>query len=814
MRHETIDKRRITKVAVLGSGVMGSRIACHFANIGVEVLLLDIVPNELSQQETAKGLTLDSKAVRNRIVNQSLEAAIKTNPSPVFSKRSIKLIRTGNFDDDFAAIASTDWVIEVVVERLDIKKQVFDKVERYRKPGTLVTSNTSGIPIHLMAEGRSDDFKVHFCGTHFFNPPRYLRLLEIIPTPDTKPEVVDFLMHYGDKFLGKTTVLCKDTPAFIGNRVGVYSMLALTHLVEQLGLTVEEVDKFTGPAMGHPKSATFRTADVVGLDTLVNVANGLAENAPDDEAKGVFQLPDYIRQMVDKKWLGEKSGQGFYKKIKDDKGNSVILALDLKTLEYRKQEKVKVATLDATKAVDDIRRRMKVYEQGTDKAGAFFRAMHYPLFEYVSRRVPEITDELFRIDDAMRAGFGWELGPFEVWDALGVKETVDKIKSEEKRVPGFSGEVAGWVQEMLAAGHDSFYKVENGARHYYDIGSKSYKPVPGTGGFIILDNIRGQKTVWKNNGLTITDLGDGILNAEFHTKMNTIGGDVIQGLHKAIDLAEKDFRGLVVGNDGANFSAGANIGMIFMMAVEQDYDELNIAVKTFQDTAMRLRYSAIPVVAAPFNLALGGGCEFSMHADFVQLHAETYMGLVEFGVGVIPGGGGSKEFALRASDEFKEGQIVQQVLRDRFLTIGQAKVSTSAVEAFELGYLEAGKYAISMNRSRLLADAKAKAIELAEGGYTQPVPRSDITVLGKQGLGIVYAGANSMRAGNYISEHDQKISEKLGWVMCGGNLSSPTEVSEQYLLDLEREAFLSLCGERKTLERIQHMLTKGKALRN
>jgi len=793
---------------------MGSRIACHFANIGVEVLLLDIVPGELQPAEEAKGLTLESKSVRNRIVNQSLETAIKTNPSPIFSKRTLKWITTGNFEDDMAGIASADWVIEVVVERLDIKKLVFDRVEQHRKAGTLVTSNTSGIPIHLMAEGRSDDFKAHFCGTHFFNPPRYLRLLEIIPTSQTKRDVVDFLMHYGDRFLGKTTVLCKDTPAFIGNRIGVYSMLALTHLVDQLGLTVEEVDKFTGPAMGHPKSATFRTADVVGLDTLVNVANGLAENATGDEAAGVFQLPAYLQHMVEKKWLGEKSGQGFYKKVKDDKGNSEILALDLKTLEYRKQEKVKAETLEATKSVDDIRKRMKVYEQGNDKAGSFFRAMHYPLFEYVSRRVPEITDEFFRIDDAMRAGFGWELGPFEVWDALGVKETLDKIKAEEKRIPGHSGEVAEWVREMLDAGNDSFYRIENGIRHYYDISSKSYKPIPGTEGFIVLDHIREQKTVWKNSGVTVTDLGDGILNAEIHTKMNTIGGDVIQGLHKAIDLAEKDFRGLVIGNDGANFSAGANIGMIFMMAVEQDYDELNMAVKTFQDTSMRLRYSAIPVVAAPFALTLGGGCEFSMHADFVQLHAETYMGLVEFGVGVIPGGGGSKEFALRASDEMKEGQIEQQVLRDRFLTIGQAKVSTSALEAFDLGYLQAGKYAISMNRSRLLADAKAKAIELAEAGYTQPIPRKDIKVLGKQGLGIVYVGANSMRSGNYISEHDQKISEKLGWVLCGGDLSSPTEVSEQYLLDLEREAFLSLCGERKTLERIQHMLTKGKPLRN
>ncbi|MBD1427495.1 3-hydroxyacyl-CoA dehydrogenase/enoyl-CoA hydratase family protein [Sphingobacterium arenae] len=806
--------KHIKKVAVLGSGVMGSRIACHFANVGIEVLLLDIVPRELLPQEEAKGLTLESPVVRNRIVNNSLDTALKTNPSPIYSKHYVKRIHTGNFEDDMPAIATCDWVIEVVVERLDIKKTVFEQVEEHRKTGTLITSNTSGIPIHLMTEGRSDDFKAHFCGTHFFNPPRYLELLEIIPTADTEPEVIDFLLHFGDKMLGKTVVLCKDTPAFIGNRVGVYSMLALTHLVEQMGLSVEEVDKYTGPAMGHPKSATFRTADVVGLDTLVNVAQGLTQNVPNDEAKEVFQLPSYITKMVANKWLGEKSKQGFYKKVKDEKGNSVILALDLKTLEYKEQEKVKSATLEATKPVEDIRKRMKVYEQGTDKAGTLFRAMHYPLFEYVSRRIPEITDDFYRIDDAMRAGFGWELGPFEVWDALGVRETIDHIRTEEKRLPGQQGDVAQWVHDMLEAGHDSFYKVQDGVRHYYDIGSKSYKPIPGTEDLIILDHIRDTKTIWKNSGVTITDLGDGILNCEFHTKMNTIGGDVIQGINKAIDLAEKDYRGLVITNDGKNFSAGANIGMIFMMAVEQDYDELNTAVRMFQNTAMRIRYSSIPVVVAPFQLTLGGGCEFSMHADFVQLHAETYMGLVEFGVGVIPGGGGSKEFALRASDEYKPDQIVQNTLKDRFLTIGQAKVSTSAVEAAELGYLKEGKYAITMNRKRLLADAKSKALELAHAGYIQPAPRTDIKVLGNQGLGIVYVGASSMREGNYISDHDKKISEKLGWVMCGGNLSEPTEVSEQYLLDIERKAFLELCAERKTLERIQHMLTKGKPLRN
>ncbi|MVZ63072.1 3-hydroxyacyl-CoA dehydrogenase/enoyl-CoA hydratase family protein [Sphingobacterium humi] len=806
--------RNIKRVAVLGSGVMGSRIACHFANIGVEVLLLDIVPRELLPAEAAKGLTLESPLVRNRIVNQSLETAVKSNPAPLFSKSFAKRISTGNFDDDMSKIADADWVIEVVVERLDIKKTVFEQVEKFRKPGTLITSNTSGIPIHLMEEGRSEDFKAHFCGTHFFNPPRYLQLLEIIPTPDTKKEVVDFLMEFGDKMLGKTVVLCKDTPAFIGNRIGVYSMLALTHLVEKMDLTVEEVDKYTGPAMGHPKSATFRTADVVGLDTLVNVANGLAQNAPDDEAKGVFQLPGFITKMVENKWLGEKTKKGFYEKVKDANGNSEILSLNLKTFEYGTQQKVKSATLEATKAVEDIRKRMKVYEQGTDKAAELFRAMHYPLFEYVSKRVPEITDDFFRIDDAMRAGFGWEIGPFEVWDALGVRETIEKIKKEEKRLPGQDGEVAQWVHDMLAAGCESFYKVENGVRQYYDIASKSYKAIPGTEDLIVLDHIRDSKTVWKNSGVSIIDLGDGILNCEFHTKMNTIGGDVIQGINKAIDLAEKEYRGLVISNDGKNFSAGANIGMIFMMAVEQDFDELNMAVRMFQNTAMRIRYSAIPVVVAPFQLTLGGGCEFSMHADFVQAHAETYMGLVEFGVGVIPGGGGSKEFALRASDEYKDDQITQNTLKDRFLTIGQAKVSTSAVEAFELGYLQKGKYAITMNRARLLADAKAKAIELADAGYIQPAARNDIKVLGNQGLGIVYVGASSMRAGNYISDHDKKISEKLGWVMCGGNLSAPTEVSEQYLLDLERKAFLELCAERKTLERIQHMLTKGKALRN
>ena len=784
--------KKINKVAVLGSGIMGSRIACHFANIGVEVLLLDIVPKE---------------GARNSVVDTALQTAVKTNPSPIYSKKVLSKISTGNFEDDMAKIAVCDWVIEVVVESLDIKKKVFEQVEQHRKPGTLITSNTSGIPIHLMADGRSDDFKANFCGTHFFNPPRYLRLLEIIPTKYTDPELVDFLMHYGDKFLGKTTVLCKDTPAFIANRVGVYSIMALLHLVEKMDLTVEEVDKFTGPALGRPKSATFRTTDVVGLDTMIKVTKGLYENVPDDKANELFKLPAYVEKMNANKWLGDKTGQGFYKKTKTAEGKTEILALDLKTLEYKPQVKVKSATLDLTKPIENVRDRMKVFAAGKDKAAELFRASFFGLFEYVSDRIPEISDELYRIDDAMRAGFGWDLGPFEVWDAVGIADSLEGMKK-------YDHEAAAWVHEMLAAGHVSFYKLEDGLKKYYDIPSKTYKEIPGTRDFIVLDNLRSSKLIWKNSGASIIDLGDGILNVEFHSKMNTIGGDTLQAINKAIDMAEKDYRGVVIGNDGANFSAGANVGMIFMMAVEQEWEELNMAVRLFQNTSMRIRYSSIPVVVAPHNLTLGGGCEFSLHADHVQLNAETYMGLVEFGVGVIPGGGGTKEFALRASDEYNDDQIVQQVLKDRFLTIGMAKVSTSAAEAFELGYLQKGKYSITMNRSRLIADAKVKAIALAEAGYTKPVQRNDIKVLGKQGLGIVYAGANTMYSGHYISEHDKKISEKLGWVMCGGDLSSPALVTEQYLLDLEREAFLSLCGERKTLERIQSIVTKGKPLRN
>jgi 3-hydroxyacyl-CoA dehydrogenase len=790
--------RKINKVAVLGSGVMGSRIACHYANVGVEVLLLDIVPKEAIESNKPKE--------RNKIVDDALKFALKSNPTPIYSKTYVNRISTGNFDDDLPKIADCDWIIEVVIERLDIKQQVFANVEKYRKPGTIISSNTSGIPIHMMLEGRSEDFQKHFCGTHFFNPPRYLKLLELIPTPKTDPSVIEFLEDYGQRFLGKTTVVCKDTPAFIANRIGVYSIMSLFHTVTEMGLTVEEVDKLTGPVMGRPKSATFRTCDIVGLDTLVHVANGLKENCKDDEAHHLFTMPDYIGKMVEKNWLGSKTKQGFFKKEKDENGKSQIMTLDLNTLEYRPKGKAKFATLEMTKSIDDLKERTKVLAAGTDKAGEFYRKSFYGLFAYVSNRIPEITDAVYKVDDALNAGFGWQLGPFATWDVLGVEKTIAKMKEA-------GIEVAQWVHEMIAAGCPTFYKLENGIKYYYDIDSKSYQIIPGSENILSLATLREGNTVWKNAGTTIVDLGDGIINLEFHTKMNTIGAEVIEGINKAIDLAESDYKGLVISNDGENFSAGANVGMIFMMAVEQEYDELNYAIKAFQDTMMRVRYSSIPVIVAPHNLALGGGCEMSMHADKVVAHAELYMGLVEFGVGVIPGGGGSKEFALRASDEYKDGMRLN-VLRNRFLTIGQAQVATSAKEAFELGYLRDGIDEIVVSRAHQLTQAKVAALSLSNKGYTKPIRRKDIKVLGKEGLGIVYVGANSMKSGNYISEHDQLISEKLGFVLCGGDLSASTNVSEQYLLDMERKAFLELCTEKKTLERLQSIITTGKVLRN
>lgn len=796
---------KIRKVAVLGSGVMGSRIACHFANIGVQVLLLDIAPSELNEVEVAKGLSLDSSLVRNRIVNDALASAIKSNPSPLYLKDFAGNITTGNFTDDLIKIKEVDWIIEVVVENLKIKQQLFESVEKYRKLGTIVSSNTSGIPIHSMCEGRSEDFIAHFCGTHFFNPPRYLKLLEVIPTSKTKKEVTDFLIHYGSLYLGKTTVLCKDTPAFIANRIGVYAIMEILHVVKKLGLSVEEVDKLTGPVIGHPKSATFRTGDVVGLDTLIKVANNLTNDVKDDEAIHLFQLPDFLQKMNENKWFGDKSGQGFYKKTKNEQGETEILSLDLDTLTYKAQKKVKFATLEQTKPIENLAKRLPILYNGTDVAGSFYQTTFNGLFSYVSNRIPEIADELYKIDAAVCAGFGWDMGPFEIWDAIGVQNGITNMLANGTKP-------AAWVTDMLANGITSFYKIENGSKKYYDIVTKTYQNIAGSEKQITLDTIR-TNTIWSNSGTSLIDLGDGVLNLEFHTKMNTMGGEVIQGIMKSIEIAEKDYRGLVIANEGVNFSAGANLAMLLMFAIDQEWDEIDLMVRSFQKATTRARFSSVPVVTAPHGLTLGGGCELNLHADAIQAAAETYIGMVEVGVGLIPGGGGTKEMTLRASDAFEEGDVELNTIKNAYMNIAMAKVATSAHEAMAMNIFKKSDR-ISMNKSMQISDAKKRVLELADAGYTQPKMRNDIKVQGKSALSMFLVGAHSMYKGAYISEHDKKISEKLAWIMCGGDLSSPQKVSEQYLLDLEREAFLSLCGERKTLERIQHTLKTGKPLRN
>ena len=789
-------QRAIKNVVILGSGVMGSRIACHFAGIGVQVVLLDRL-NPGKEEST-------NKKERNQLVNDAFTAAIKSNPSPIYSAKFASNITTGNFTDDMALVAKADWIIEVVVERLDIKQQIYNEVEKYRKPGTLISSNTSGIPIHLMAEGRSEDFQQHFCGTHFFNPPRYLRLLEIIPTAKTSKEVIDFHMHYGDVFLGKTTVLCKDTPAFIANRVGVFSMMSVVHTMEKLGLSIDEIESLTGPIMGRPKSATFRTADVVGIDTLVKVAKGVADNCPNDEAKAVFNLPTWLEKMVENNWLGDKTGQGFFKKVKTATSKE-ILTLNLKTFEYEPRNKTKFASIAAAKAVDSLPERLKILYKASDKGGEFVRAFHHALFSYIGFRIPEISDELYRLDDALKAGFGWEIGAFESWDALGVAAVVADMKAA-----GIA--VAPWVETMSSKGL-SFYKVMEGKRYYYDIQTNDYKLIPGADSFIILSDLK-EKTIWKNSACTMVDMGDGIAGFGWNTKMNSIGGEVLEGLNKAIGIAEEKCHGMVIANEGNLFSAGANVGMIFMLAIEQEYEELDMAVRTFQNTMMRVRYSSIPVGVAPHGLTLGGGCELNLHSDTIVAAAETYIGLVELGIGVIPGGGGTKEFVLRASDEMHVDEPDSITLKNRFLQIATAKVATSAHEAMDMGIFRKGQDHIVLNQSRRIAKAKEEVLKLYNAGYTQAAQRKDIKVLGKSALGALYAGINAMWRGGYATDHDKLVAKKLAYVMCGGDLSEQTMVNEQYLLDLEREAFLSLCGEKKTLERIQSVMTSGKPIRN
>ena len=783
--------RSIKKAVVLGSGIMGSRIACHLANVGIEVLLLDIAADGLN---------------KNKIVQASLTKAIKSKPASLYQRDFASRIITGNYDDDLDKITDADWIIEAIIENLEIKKSLYEKVEKFRARGSLITSNTSGIPIKMLEVERSEDFKMNFFGTHFFNPPRYLQLLEIIPGSSTSPENIEFMMNFGSRFLGKKTVLCKDTPAFIANRIGVFAVMNTLHLAKELELSINEIDKLTGPVIGRPKSATFRTCDVVGIDTLIKVAKGVSMSCPKDEAKEYYELPDFMKAMVEKKWFGDKSGQGFYKKGKAEDGTRIIEELDLENFRYREKTRLKSSTFDILRQTDSLDDRLKIVLKGKDIASEFYRKSFYSLFSYASCRIPEISDEIYRIDDALKAGFGYEIGVFETWDAMGFEAVLKSMKNGSYAIPN-------WINDMIRTGKKSFYRNEKGRKQCYDPGSGEYKDLESRKGLVILSDIPKSSVIEGNAEASMMDIGDGILNIEFHSKMNAIGGGTLQLVNKAIDLAEEDFRAVTISNNGQHFSAGANIGMMLMLAIEQEWEELDMAVRMFQGATMRCRYSDVPVVIAPFNLTLGGSCEFALHSDKAVAHAETYIGLVEVGVGIIPAGGGTKEMARQVSLSLDDGDVGINRLQKAFMNIATANTATSAYEGKQLGYLRQSDE-IVLNKEILTTRAKSAAIELAEAGYKRPLVDDQITVLGRSGMAIFQAGINGMKMGNYISKHDALIASKLAWVICGGDLSYPQKVTEQYLLDLEREAFLSLCGERKTLERLQHTIQTGKPLRN
>ncbi|MBK6749328.1 MAG: 3-hydroxyacyl-CoA dehydrogenase/enoyl-CoA hydratase family protein [Pyrinomonadaceae bacterium] len=799
----------ITKAAVLGAGTMGAGIAAHLSNAGIPTLLLDIAPNELNEAEAAKGLTLESPQVRNRIVNSLFDAAKKLKPAPFMLGDNAKLITTGNFTDDLVKLKDCDFVIEAVVENLDIKHKLFAQVDANRKPGAVIASNTSGIPIDSIAEPFSDDFKAHFVGIHFFNPPRYMKLVEVIPGSKTSGEIACAVSGFLDQRLGKGVVPAKDRPNFIANRIGVFGMMATIHEMIAGGWTPTEVDQMTGKAIGHASSATFRTSDLVGLDVTAHVTNNLYPAVPEDEDRDVFVLPELIQTLLDKKLLGDKTGGGFFKKSKDADGKRVILELDLNTFEYKPQVKTKFPSLDAAKAIDDKAKRVKTLVWGDDRVGEFLWKTTSRVSRYAANRIPEIADTIVEIDNAIKWGFGWEIGVFEAWDAIGVTESVERMRNEGQAIPAN-------VEKMLASGATSFYKNEGGEHSYYDLVAGEYKPMPARPGVLILKDIKERSGVIKSNpGASLIDIGDGVACLEFHSKMNSIGGDTVGMMNFAIDEVEKNFTGLVVGNQGGNFSAGANIMMLLLAAQEEEWDDINMMVRALQNAVMRLRYSAKPVVTAPYGLTLGGGCEIAMHGDKVRAAGETYIGLVEVGVGVIPAGCGTKEMTMRAMDTAAKAPDADPLafLKKTFETVGMGKVATSAQEGRSFGFLRDGD-AISMNGDRLIQDAKQEVLNLASAGYVQPVERTDITVLGESLEAALKLALHMMKQGGFISDHDQLIGQKLAHVMAGGTINHKTQVSERYLLDLEREAFVSLCGERKTQERIAAMLKTGKPLRN
>jgi 3-hydroxyacyl-CoA dehydrogenase len=806
-------KRRIEKVAVLGAGTMGARIAAHFANAGIPCYLLDIVPAELNADEKKKGLTLDSPAVRNRIVMAGLEGAKKAKPAAFFTAETARLVTPGNFEDNIGWCGEVDWIIEAVAENLEIKKKLFTKVEAVRKPGTIVTSNTSGLPIHLIAEGRSESFQQHWAGTHFFNPPRYMKLVELIAGPKTKPEVLQLLDETCDLRLGKGVVRAKDTPNFIANRIGTFSMLNALHQMQALEMTIEEVDACTGPAIGQPKSATFRTGDLVGLDILVHVVRNIYETAATDEKRETYRVPAFAEEMMKRGWLGDKTGGGFYKKDRAA-GGKEILTLDWQKMEYRPRQKAKFGSLEAGKGIEDTRERVRALiapaleGKGGDKAAKLLWAVLSETCLYAARLMPEIANSIVDVDRAIRWGFAWELGPFEMWDAIGVERMAKALQAEGKKLPPL-------VEKVLASPGKSFYETEKGYTRYFDFASGTMKPVEEPSGIIILKSLKDRTpVVQKNAGASLIDLGDGVVCCEFHSKMNSIGGDLVAMLHAGVNKLSTEFEAMVIANQGSNFSVGANLMMVLIGAQEGEWDELHMAVRQFQRVNMAIKYAPRPIVAAPYGLSLGGGCEIPLHSARIQAAAETYTGLVEVGVGLIPGGGGTKEMAIRANEHASSGDATDLVhaLRPIFQNIATARVSTSGEEARDLGFLRASDQ-ISMNRDRLVADAKQTALSLVRAGYHAPAP-AEIRVLGEEFLAVAKLGIHMLVRAEYASEYDGVVARKLAYILAGGSITAPQTVSEQYMLDLEREAFVSLCGERKTQERMAHTLKTGKPLRN
>lgn len=796
----------IKRAAILGSGVMGSGIAAHLANVGIPTMMLDIVPRELTKKEAEQGLTLDDQVVRNRIAAESKQALLKQKPSPITTKKSLDLIEVGNLEDDMEKLADVDWIIEVVVENLDIKKEVFAEVDKYRKDGAIVSSNTSGISVEAMSEGLSEDFRKHFLGTHFFNPPRYLKLLEVIPTKDTDPNVLSFMKTFGEDVLGKGVVEAKDTPNFIANRIGTYGLLVTVKEMLKGGYSIGEIDSVTGPMIGRPRSATFRTLDIVGLDTFIHVANNVYEQV-DGEEKEAFDIPEFMLKMQENKWFGEKSGQGFYLK-KKGKDGSIIYELNPETMEYEDRKKLTTQATEMTKQARGSRAKLKALISAKgDKAGDLVWQVTKPVFIYAAELVGEIADDIVAIDEAMRWGFGWEMGPFEMWDAIGLEKSVERMKAEGAEVPQ-------WVVDFIEEGHTSFYKTEEDNVYYYDQGT--YKTFDFNEKQIDLKRLKKtQGVIKKNSGASLIDIGDDVLLLEFHSQSNAIGLDIIQMVNYAIEEVEaKDYAGLVIGNQGRNFCVGANLALMLMEAQDYNFFELDMVVRQFQEMSMNIKYSEKPVVTAPFNMTLGGGAEVSLPAAAIQASTETYMGLVEFGVGLIPGGGGTKELYLKQLRDLPEGIDfnLSKIANDVFEKVAMAKVSTSAAEAKEIGFLD-NHDDISVNPDHLLYDAKQKVLSLARNNYQAPA-REKIPVVGDAGYAAMLLGAKSLQYGGYASEHDVKIAEKLAYVLSGGRIKEGTLIDEQVMLDIEREAFLSLIGEPLTQARMQHMLVKGKPLRN